>query len=212
MSFDVTNNIIGDELAKVGVTVSRIKSGEVFYTGFYRGGEETDNHAFLESRYAIWLSRYLPYAGEYSYRQSSYPIKKIAKIKITEEILVMEFPLNFHPADCFFEWSMQDGRYVVDYMSHKPGMIIDGYQPDHHFDKHFYSIVSLLGIQERLSGFIRRALPGERRFAAGEIVEFALTDYKCKEIVAIADVPKEKSDFMSLVEEHGDSLENIIFG
>lgn len=192
--------------------MSTIEAGEVFYTGFYRNNEDTGTQEFLESRYAIWLSKYLPYAGEYSYRQSSCPVKKTAKIEITQEIVVLEFPLNFHPADCFFEWSLQNGRYEVDYSKTKADMPIDGYQPDHHFDKNFKEISYLLGIKEKLSGYIRRALTGQTGFKSGEIIEFALTDYQCKKIASIADMPKTKDEFRALADEHSYDLETFIFG
>jgi hypothetical protein len=208
----MTNKKIRDQLLEVGVKISKVKAEEVFYTGFYRKNESNGDQEFLESRYAIWLSKSLSYAGEYSYGSTSAPVKRVAKIEILKEIEVLDFPLNFHPADCFFEWILEDGRYNVDYSSVKLDMPFEGYQPDHHFDKYFNEIVSLLGIRKNLSGYIRRATSRDMGFAVGEVKEFALKDYRVMKVSSIVDMPRTKFEFRELVGKYGDKLEAMIFG
>ena len=207
----MTNLEIANQWREIGVRVTSIEAGEIFYSGFSRANNDSSSEEFLDGRHSIWLSKYLEYAGEYSYRAKRHRYKEISKIIISRRIDVLEFPLNFHPGMFFFEWKLEGGMYKIDPIKVRPNMPSIGVQPDHYIDQHFNDIVQLLGIEQRLSGYIRRAIPKETNFELGEIKEFSLIDKTVKEFVAISPVPDTKDDFHRLIEEHGESLDSVLF-
>lgn len=207
----MTNIKISAQLKDLNLTTSTINTGEIFYSGFDTEKSTINEETFLNSRYAIWLTKSLIYAGEYSYRTRNCQTRKIVKIKIEKEIELLEFPLNFHPAYCFYDWQLINDRYVVDYMKPKDDMPIDVRQPDHYFDKNFNEILNLMNFNTNIYGYIRRALPEDEGFKAGEIKEFALIDKTCKKIISVADLPQTKDEFKAFIVTHSGDLDNAIF-
>lgn len=151
----------------------------------------------------------------YGYRGIGNVQEKVAKIEIIKDITVLEMPLNFHPANCFFEWDLQGNRYDISYSYPRTDMPWDKEttQPDHHIDKHFYDIISHLGFDSRISGFIRRSLD-EDEYTTGSIYEFALMEKSAAEILCTANLPSTVDDFRVLIEQQkqiGKSLESALF-
>ncbi|HIC46370.1 MULTISPECIES: hypothetical protein [Methylophaga] len=210
-----TNLKIAEQLAQVKYKETTIMAGEVFFSGYPLPNDMTSDVKYLNSRYALWQSEHLSYAGVYGYRGIGNVQEKVAKIEIIKDITVLEMPLNFHPASCFFEWKLQGNRYDVSYSNPRNDMSWDKEvtQPDHHIDKHFYEIISHLGFDRRISGFIRRSLD-EDEYTTGSIYEFALMDRSAAKILSTANLPSTVDDFWMLIESQkqiGKSLESALF-
>jgi hypothetical protein len=208
----MTNSKIAEQWKEIDLKVSTINNGEIFYTGFpFDEKLGKTEEQFLDSRYAIWMTKHLPIAGHYSYRGMVDLSRKIAKIEISSEIKVLEFPPRFHPASCFYEWQLVNGEFKINHSKPRADMAFEGWQPDHHIDKYFKEITSLIDLDENITGYIRRADTEDTDHRPGEIKEFALIDKNYKRIISIANLPKELKQFQNIVATSNQNLERKIF-
>lgn len=191
-----TNEKLANEWNKVGLNVTTVRSGAVFYSGIRASSPIHDPFSLMKMKHSAWLSQSAYWAGEYCYREvEQYPYRALIKTSLHKDIVVVEFPSSFHPADAFFEWEFKGGKFEVDYSSFRADMECDGDQPDHHIDKHFLNIASLAGYQDAFDGYIRKAEDDRLGAKPGEIVELSLINQSVLSLDGAITPPEERSSF-----------------
>lgn len=191
-----TNEKLANEWKKVGLNVTSVRSGTVFYSGMRASSPIHDPLSHMKIKNSAWLSQSAYWAGEYCYRESEQnPYKVLIKTSLRKDIVVIEFPSTFHPADAFYEWEFRGGKFMVDYSRLRADMECDGEQPDHHIDKHFLNIASLAGYRDAFDGYIRKAEDDRLGAKAGEIVELSLINQSVLSMESSITPPDEKSSF-----------------
>jgi hypothetical protein len=206
-----TNQKLAEAWNMAGIKVSKVSAGTVFYSGIRGETKIIDPLVYLSAKHSAWLSQSAYWAGEYCYRESAAnPDKLLIKIMLIGDINVLEFPAGFHPADAFFQWEKENGRFNVDYAKLNLEMRFDGAQPDHHIDKNFLDIARIAGYQDNIHGYIRRTENAELGAKPGEILELSLIALEVLRLQGTFVPPKDNVGFRACIGEDK-SLAGAVF-
>lgn len=206
-----TNQRLAEVWDIVGLKSTKVSAGTVFYSGIREETKIIDPLDYLSNKHSVWLSQSAYWAGEYCYRESvANPHKLLIKVILNTDVNVLEFPSNFHPADAFFQWEKENGRFNVDYTKPHPEMRFEGAQPDHHIDKNFINIANLAGYQTNIHGYIRRAENADLGANPGDILELSLIAQGAMQLQGTFVPPKDKAGFRACIGEDK-SLAGAIF-